>query len=85
MKFNPLEIYCRCREDEKDMYLYYLLKLHGQGRAVIFCTSIAAVRHIAAILSVLQIQAWPLHAQMQQKQRLKVAIHILGDQDLRTG
>ena len=62
------------------MFLYYILKLHGQGRAVIFCTSIAAVRHIAAILSLLQIQAWPLHAQMQQKQRLKVVFYIMGDQ-----
>eukprot|EP00250_Pteridium_aquilinum_P010935 c19725_g1_i1 orf=554-2938(-) len=60
-----------CREDEKDLFLYYLLKLHGQGRAIVFCTSIAALRHVAAILSLLQMPVWPLHAQMQQRQRLK--------------
>lgn len=61
----------QCREEEKDLFLYYLLKLHGVGRSIIFCTSIAAVRHVAAVLSLLQLQAWPLHAQMQQRQRLK--------------
>lgn len=61
----------QCREEEKDMFLYYILQLHGRGRAIVFCTSIAAVRRVAAILDLLQIQAWPLHAQMQQRQRLK--------------
>ncbi|KAH7422040.1 hypothetical protein KP509_13G087700 [Ceratopteris richardii] len=65
------ESFIRCREEEKDFYLYYLLKLHGLGRTIIFCTSIAAVRHVAAILGLMQMKAWPLHAQMQQRQRLK--------------
>ncbi|MCO5591617.1 hypothetical protein L7F22_045606 [Adiantum nelumboides] len=78
---NLEESIIQCREDEKDLYLYYLLKLHGQGRAIIFCTSIAAVRHVAAILGLLQIQASPLHAQMQQRQRLKAMDRFQGGEN----
>jgi hypothetical protein len=62
----------RCREEEKDAYLYYVLKVHGCGRTLVFCTSIAALRRVSALLRLLQVPVWPLHAQMQQKQRLKV-------------
>lgn len=61
----------QCRDEEKDAYLYYILKVHGCGRTLVFCTSIAALRHVTAILRLLQVSVWPLHAQMQQKQRLK--------------
>jgi hypothetical protein len=61
-----------CREEEKDAYLYYVLKVHGCGRTLVFCTSIAALRRVSALLRLLQVPVWPLHAQMQQKQRLKV-------------
>lgn len=60
-----------CREEDKDAYLYYILKVHGCGRTIVFCTSIAALRRISAILRILKITAWPLHAQMQQRARLK--------------
>ncbi|KAL2643302.1 hypothetical protein R1flu_010889 [Riccia fluitans] len=60
-----------CRDEEKDLHLYYLLKLHGGGRTIVFCTSIAALRRVSAILKILQLPVHPLHAQMQQKQRLK--------------
>ncbi|KAG0624918.1 hypothetical protein M758_2G013800 [Ceratodon purpureus] len=60
-----------CRDEEKDAYLYYILKVHGCGRTLVFCTSIAALRRVTAILRLLQVSVWPLHAQMQQKQRLK--------------
>lgn len=60
-----------CREEDKDAYLYYILKVHGCGRTIVFCTSIAALRRISAILHILKVTAWPLHAQMQQRARLK--------------
>eukprot|EP01018_Ginkgo_biloba_P019812 Gb_06963 [translate_table: standard] len=60
-----------CREEDKDAYLYYILKVHGCGRTIVFCTSIAALRRISAILRILKVSVWPLHAQMQQRARLK--------------
>ncbi|XP_024532885.1 DEAD-box ATP-dependent RNA helicase 13 isoform X1 [Selaginella moellendorffii] len=60
-----------CTDEEKDAYLYYVLKVHGCGRTIVFCTSIAALRRLAAILRLLEVPAWPLHAQLQQRQRLK--------------
>ncbi|KAF6144395.1 hypothetical protein GIB67_024622, partial [Kingdonia uniflora] len=60
-----------CKEEDKDAYLYYLLSVHGQGRTIIFCTSIAALRHLSALLRILGVTVWTLHAQMQQRARLK--------------
>lgn len=62
----------RCQEDEKDAYLYYILSIHGQGRAIVFCTSIAALRRISSLLRILNIDVWTLHSEMQQRARLKV-------------
>lgn len=62
----------RCKEEDKDAYLYYILTVHGQGRTIVFCTSIAALRHISSLLHILGINARTLHAQMQQRARLKV-------------
>lgn len=67
---------CRCKEEDKDAYLYYILSVHGQGRTIVFCTSIAALRHISSLLKILGIDVWTLHAQMQQRARLKV-FHVL--------
>ncbi|MCL7030230.1 hypothetical protein MKW94_009850 [Papaver nudicaule] len=66
------ESFIECREEDKDAYLYYLLSVHGQGRTIVFCTSIAALRHISSLLRLLGINLWPLHSQMQQRARLKV-------------
>ncbi|XP_027118927.1 DEAD-box ATP-dependent RNA helicase 13 isoform X1 [Coffea arabica] len=68
---NLEESFIECKEEDKDAYLFYLLSLHGQGRTIIFCTSIAALRHISSILRILDINVWTLHAQMQQRARLK--------------
>ena len=62
----------RCSEEDKDAYLYYILSVHGQGRTIIFCTSIAALRHISSILRILGINVLTNHAQMQQRARMKV-------------
>ncbi|KAK9288715.1 hypothetical protein L1049_017178 [Liquidambar formosana] len=65
------ESFIECREEDKDAYLYYILSVHGQGRTIVFCTSIAALRHISSLLRILKIDVWTLHAQMQQRARLK--------------
>ncbi|KDP33350.1 hypothetical protein JCGZ_12899 [Jatropha curcas] len=65
------ESFIECSEEDKDAYLYYILSVHGQGRTLVFCTSIAALRHISALLRILEVNVWTLHAQMQQRARLK--------------
>ncbi|GAV84775.1 DEAD domain-containing protein/Helicase_C domain-containing protein [Cephalotus follicularis] len=65
------ESFIECREEDKDAYLYYIFRVHGQGRTIVFCTSIAALRHISSLLRILGINVWTLHAQMQQRARLK--------------
>lgn len=67
---------CSCREEEKDAYLYYILSVHGQGRTIVFCTSIAALRRISSLLRILGINVWTLHSEMQQRARLKVPYSI---------
>ncbi|BBN10477.1 ATP-dependent RNA helicase DDX24/MAK5 [Marchantia polymorpha subsp. ruderalis] len=75
------ECLVECREEDKDLYMYYLLKIHGGGRTIVFCTSISALRRISAILKILQLPVHPLHAQMQQKQRLKAMDRFRSSQD----
>ncbi|XP_052190800.1 DEAD-box ATP-dependent RNA helicase 13 [Diospyros lotus] len=65
------ESFIECKEEDKDAYLYYILSVHGQGRTMVFCTSIAALRHTSSLLRILGINVWTLHAQMQQRARLK--------------
>lgn len=59
-----------CEFDEKDYYLYYFLRKHP-GRTLIFCNSIGCVKRVTKILNLLTYNALPLHASMQQRQRLK--------------
>ncbi|XP_020701403.1 DEAD-box ATP-dependent RNA helicase 13 isoform X2 [Dendrobium catenatum] len=66
-----VESFIECGEDEKDAHLYYILSVHRKGRTIVFCTSIAALRHISSLLRLLDVNAWTLHAQMQQRARLK--------------
>ncbi|XP_015609090.1 ATP-dependent RNA helicase DDX24 [Cephus cinctus] len=63
---------CRiaCTIDHKDYYLYYFLKRHA-GRTLVFCNSIGCVRRLATLLGILDCDPLPLHASMQQRQRLK--------------
>ncbi|XP_051124876.1 DEAD-box ATP-dependent RNA helicase 13 [Andrographis paniculata] len=66
-----MESVLECREEEKEAYLYYILNVHGQGRTIVFCTSIAALRRISSLLCILKINVWTLHSEMQQRARLK--------------
>ncbi|KAI3852558.1 hypothetical protein MKX03_019979 [Papaver bracteatum] len=66
------ESFIECREEDKDAYLYYLLSVHGKGRTIVFCWSIAALRCIYSLLLLLGINLWSFHSEMQQRARLKV-------------
>ncbi|XP_011305135.1 ATP-dependent RNA helicase DDX24 [Fopius arisanus] len=63
---------CRitCTMDHKDYYLYYFLRRH-RGRTLIFCNSIGCVKRLATLFGILECNPLPLHASMQQRQRLK--------------
>lgn len=69
-------IACRCREEDKDAYLYYILSVHGQGRTIVFCTSITATRHISSLLRILGINVWTVHREKPQRARLKVGFSL---------
>lgn len=59
-----------CAETERDEYLYCLLASHP-GRTIVFVNAISAVRRLAAILKLLGLPIYALHAGMQQRARLK--------------
>ncbi|RZC39427.1 ATP-dependent RNA helicase DDX24 [Asbolus verrucosus] len=59
-----------CGIEEKDHYIYYFLRKYP-GRTLIFCNSIGCVRRLTNLLGILECRPLPLHAAMQQKQRLK--------------
>ncbi|EOA29884.1 hypothetical protein CARUB_v10012980mg [Capsella rubella] len=65
------ESFVKCEEEEKDAYLYYILSVHGQGRTIVFCTSVAALRHICALLKILGLDVCKLYSDMKQRARLK--------------
>ena len=54
----------------QDDYVYYFLSRY-KGRTLIFCNTIASVRRLHGLFSVLEVPVYPLHASMQQRQRLK--------------
>lgn len=59
-----------CSVQHKDAYLYYVLKRHP-GRTIVFCNSIGCVQRLAQLFGILKCHPLPLHANMQQRQRLK--------------
>ncbi|XP_012232773.2 ATP-dependent RNA helicase DDX24 [Linepithema humile] len=67
---NLTECRIACTIDHKDYYLYYFLTKHN-GRTLIFCNSIGCVKRLATLFSILECKPLPLHANMQQRQRLK--------------
>ena len=66
----------------QDLYLYYFL-LRYPGRSLIFFGSIDGIRRAVPLLELLKFPIFPLHSQLQQKQRLKnldrsvLALHCL--------
>lgn len=73
---------CRiaCTIDHKDYYLYYFLKKYC-GRTLVFCNSIGCVKRLATLFSILECKPLPLHANMQQRQRLKNLERFLADEN----
>ncbi|KAM6133222.1 ATP-dependent RNA helicase DDX24 [Phoenicopterus ruber ruber] len=59
-----------CSTNEKDYYLYYFL-LQYPGRTMVFANSIDCVKRLSSLLTILNCDPLPLHANMHQKQRLK--------------
>ncbi|NXO96637.1 DDX24 helicase, partial [Certhia brachydactyla] len=59
-----------CNTNDKDYYLYYFL-LQYPGRTMVFANSIDCVKRLSSLLTILNCDPLPLHANMHQKQRLK--------------
>ncbi|EIW66497.1 hypothetical protein TREMEDRAFT_65359 [Tremella mesenterica DSM 1558] len=59
-----------CVLSEKDLFLYYFL-LRYPGRSLVFVGSIDGIRRLVPLFELLRVPVWPLHSQLQQKQRLK--------------
>ena len=57
--------------EEKDLYLYSFLRKYNRGRSIVFCNAITGVKRLAAIFRIVGLDVLPLHASMQQRQRLK--------------
>ncbi|KAI9067845.1 DEAD-domain-containing protein [Trametes sanguinea] len=59
-----------CLTTDKDAYLYYFL-LRYPGRTLVFLSSIDGIRRLLPLMELLEIHAYPLHSQLEQRQRLK--------------
>ncbi|MDP2437483.1 MAG: DEAD/DEAH box helicase [archaeon] len=61
-----------CSKEDKDIYLVYCLWSFPAGRSVVFVNSIDCLRRIYSLLQLLRFaHAYPLHSDLQQRQRLK--------------
>lgn len=57
-------------EANRDSFLYYFLTQYP-GRTIVFLNAIHQVRRLAGLLALLGLPVFALHAEMQQRQRLK--------------
>lgn len=64
------EVRVNCNAKEKDYYLYYFLRQHP-GRTLVFANSKDCLRRLVSVFHLLECSPYPLHANMQQRQRLK--------------
>ena len=61
-----------CATEDKDFCLYALLLQHQPpAKAIVFVNAISCLRRLSSLLSLLHLPVFPLHAEMQQRQRLK--------------
>lgn len=65
------EYAARCKNEEKDLYMYYFLQQKKGESIIIFCNAITATRRLNSLLDFLKIKNFVLHSKMQQKQRIK--------------
>ena len=73
-----------CTQRHKDSHLYAFLtttKIGSSGPCLVFCNSIAAVKRVGEMLKVLGLPVRTLHAQMQQKTRMKAVESLLPKQN----
>jgi ATP-dependent RNA helicase DDX24/MAK5 len=59
-----------CDKNNKDIYMYYFISKY-QGRTLVFANSIDCVRRLTNVFRLLKRDPLHLHANMDQKQRLK--------------
>lgn len=59
-----------CLMEEKDSVLYHLL-IQNKGRTLVFVNAVSTVLRLVPILKLLGLEVFAMHANMQQKQRLK--------------
>lgn len=59
-----------CLSADKDVYLYYFL-LRYPGKTLVFLSSIDGIRRLMPLMDLLHVDAFPLHSQLEQRQRLK--------------
>ena len=59
-----------CPLEEKDAHLYFFLS-RFTGRTIVFVNSVDAIRRLLNVLMLLKVSCGGLHAQMEQRQRLK--------------
>jgi len=64
------EVQATCVTEDKDYLVYYFLLLYP-GKTLIFVNAISCLRRLVHLLNILKLPAIPLHAEMQQKARLK--------------
>lgn len=59
-----------CTDEDKDLFLYAFLTEHP-GRTLLFVNAISTTKRLLPLFKLLQVPIYGLHAEMQQKQRLK--------------
>lgn len=59
-----------CLDKDRNSYLYYFCTQYP-GRTIVFLNSIQQVRRVIATMTLLKLPVFGLHAEMQQRQRLK--------------
>ncbi|KAL1920285.1 uncharacterized protein VTP21DRAFT_1431 [Calcarisporiella thermophila] len=67
---NLVEARVDCLQKDKDAYMYYFIKRYP-GRTLVFVNSIDSIRRLVPVFRLLGVEVLSLHAQMQQRQRLK--------------
>ncbi|CAM9255659.1 unnamed protein product [Chrysoparadoxa australica] len=67
--------YVKSLQMEKDLWCYLFCTLYP-GRTLVFVNAISNAKRLGEILTLLKVPARVLHAQMQQKQRLKSLEHF---------
>jgi ATP-dependent RNA helicase DDX24/MAK5 len=60
-----------CKKEDKDNYLYYLLKEPLNKKVIVFCNSKDCLRRLASVLKLLNIPPIALHADLDQKRRMQ--------------